>query len=116
MARGGPRPNSGRKKGSPNRTTLGKAATQAAIAASRVAPLSDFDPLEQLEIIAKQFLSQAAAEQRKGPDAIDRPVFNEHLLNAARVLKDIVPYRHSRLASMEHKFPQFDFSRLTDAQ
>jgi hypothetical protein len=80
----------------------------------------EFDPVDQLIVIAKQFLNQAMVEQRK-VDAEGRPtgnmgVFNEALLNAAKMCEKIAPYLRPRLGSVDHKFPQLDPSKMTDAQ
>jgi hypothetical protein len=88
MPRGGYRPNAGRKKGSFGKLTVG-----------HEAPRPDFDSLEQLRMIAKKFLGQAAAEQRKA-EGMNVKFFNECLLNAHRVLRDICPYDHAKLVSV----------------
>jgi hypothetical protein len=115
MPRGGSKPGErrgGRQKGSLNKLSIGR--VKARLAAS--AP--EFDPYDQLEIIAKTFLAQAAAEQRR-----DRP--NMRLVydlfdKAARVLRDMVPYKRARLTAMkvsgDEDAPLFNLSSLSDGE
>ena len=124
MAGGGQRPGAGRPKGSPNKHTVGKAMDEAkvraAIAAREPIPSASLDPVAAMELIYRQFMGQAAAEQGKVDDQGrrigDPAVWNDHLLNAQRVLRDMAPYLRPRLGSIDHKFPEMDLSRLTDAQ
>jgi hypothetical protein len=76
----------------------------------------EFDPYDQLEIIAKTFLRQAAAEQRR-----DRPnmrLVYDLLDKPARVLRDMVPYKRPRLTAMkvsgDQDAPLFNLSTLSD--
>jgi hypothetical protein len=82
------------------------------------------DSLEQMRAVAKQFLGQAAKEQQKLED-MDVKFFNECLLNAHRVLRDICPYDHAKLLAIKvsgdpanplHHVQELDLSRLTDEQ
>src|SRR5260221_117837 len=124
MAGGGQRPGAGRPKGSPNKRTVGKARDEAkvraAIAARDPIPSASLDPVAAMELIYRQFMGQAAAEQSRmneeGKRIGDPAIWNEHLMNAQRVLRDMAPYLRPRLGSIDHKFPEMDLSRLTDAQ
>jgi len=107
----------GRPKGSRNRRTLARLAAQATVDPG-------FDSLEQMRAVAKQFLGQAAKEQQK-LDGMDVKFFNECLLNAHRVLKDIAPYDHSKLLSIRvagdaanplRTVQELDLTRLSDEQ
>jgi len=78
----------------------------------------EFDPYDQLEIIAKTFLEQAEAEKQR-----DRPnmrLVDDLLDKAARVLRDMVPYTRPRLAAMkvsgDEDAPLFDLSALSDSE
>lgn len=121
MANGGARPGAGRPKGSKGRHTVGKARMEAlAIAAKEVAQSVILDPVLEMVIIYRQFMGQAAAEQNRvdetGKRVGDPEIWNDHLINAQRVLRDMAPYLRPRLGSIDHKFPEMDLSRLTDAQ
>ena len=78
----------------------------------------EFDPYNQLEIIAKAFLEQAHAERQR-----DRPnvrLVYDLLDKAARVLRDMVPYTRPRLTatkvSGDEDAPLFDLSALSDSE
>jgi len=115
MPRGGSKPGErrgGRQKGTPNKLSIGRMKAQLAVSAP------EFDPYDQLEIIAKTFLEQAHAEQRR-----DRP--NMRLVydlfdKAARVLRDLVPYKRARLTAMkvsgDEDAPLFNLSALSDRE
>ena len=101
--------------------TIGKAREEARAAAVSMPPPQSFpDPRAEMLIIYRQFMGQAAAEQQKvdaaGHRSGDPKIWNEHLLNAQRVMRDMAPYLVPRLGSIDHKFPEMDLSRLTDAQ
>lgn len=87
----------GRPPGSRNKRTIARLTAQAAAG-------SELDSLEQMRTIARQFLGQAAQEQQKA-EAMDRKFFNECLLNAHRVLKDICPYDHAKLLAIKMLAP-----------
>jgi hypothetical protein len=73
---------------------------EAAIAAgNEAAKKADFDSLEQLRAIAKLLISMTAAEQRK--ENPDKKWVRDTAEAAARVIKDILPYEHRRLATLE---------------
>ena len=89
MARGGARPNAGRKKNAPNKAS---ALREARIAASGVTPLDvmimdmrfHYDLYQ--EALAKQDIATAKVELKEARDAA----------------KDAAPYTHPRLAAIEH--------------
>jgi len=89
MARGGARPNSGRKKNSPNKATI---ARQERIASSGVTPLDVMIADMRLhydlyqEALAEKDIATAKAELKEARDAA----------------KDAAPYTHPRLAAVEH--------------
>jgi hypothetical protein len=110
MPRGGSKP--GERRGGRQKGTPGRVKAQLAVSAP------EFDPYDQLEIIAKTFLEQAHAEQR-----LDRP--NMRLVydlfdKAARVLRDLVPYKRARLTAMkvsgDEDAPLFNLSALSDRE
>src|SRR5258706_1468650 len=115
MPRGGSKPGErrgGRQKGAPNKLSIGRMKAQLAVSAP------EFDPYDQLEIIAKTFLEQAHAEKQR-----DRPnmrLVNDLFDKAARVLRDMVPYKRARLtaikASGDPDAPLFDLSSLSDSE
>jgi hypothetical protein len=115
MSRGGSKPGErrgGRQKGTPNKLSIGRMKAQLAVSAPA------FDPYEELEIIAKTFLEQAHAEQQR-----DRPNMKlafDLLDKAARVLRDLVPYKRARLTAMkvsgDEKAPLFDLSALSGSE
>jgi hypothetical protein len=76
------------------------------------------DPYDQLEIIAKTFLERARAEQHR-----DRPnvrLVDDLLDKAARVLRDMVPYKRARVTAMkvsgDSDAPLFNLSALSDQE
>jgi hypothetical protein len=89
------RPMKGRPPGSRNKRTVARLNAMAAT--------PELDSLEQMRAVAKQFLDQAAQEQQK--PVMDRKFFNECLLNAHRVLKDICPYDHAKLLAIKMLAP-----------
>lgn len=110
----------GRAKGTPNRATVAKHYQQQygvppppPIPPQPVREM--FDVLEQIETVAKYWMNQAIAEIRKG-NAGNRKSIGESMDKALKALVNLAPYRHARLASIDHKFPEVDLSRLTDAQ
>src|SRR5258707_13242254 len=115
MPRGGSKPGErrgGRQKGSLNNLSIGRMKAQLAVSAP------EFDPYDQLEIIAKTFLEQAHAEQQR-----DRPnmrLVDDLLDKAARVLRDMVPYKRPRLTatkvSGDTDAPLFNLSALSDSE
>src|SRR5260370_31605617 len=115
MPRGGSKPGErrgGRQKGSMNKLSIGRMKAQL----TKSTP--EFDPYDQLEVIAKTFLEQAHAEQRR-----DRPnirLVNDLLDKAARVLRDMLPYKRARLTAMkvsgDKDAPLFDLSALSDQE
>jgi hypothetical protein len=113
MPRGGSKPGErrgGRQKGSLNKLSIGRMKAQLA------AP--DFDPYDQLEIIAKTFLERARAEQvREKPNV---RVIDDLLDKAARVLRDMLPYKRARLSAMkvsgDRDAPLFDLTTLSDKE
>jgi hypothetical protein len=115
MPRGGSKPGErrgGRQKGSLNKLSIGRMKAQVAVS------VPEFDPYGQLEIIAKSFLERAHAEQHR-----DKPnirLVDDLLDKAARVLRDMVPYKRPRLAAVkvqgDPNAPLFDLSGLTDSE
>jgi hypothetical protein len=100
----------GRTRGTPNRRMK--------VTALLTEAQKSFDPYGELEKIAKDFLAQVAEEkQRPNPDTEH---VNELLEMAARVLKDMVPYRLPRLTatkvSGDKDAPLFDLSALSDSE
>jgi hypothetical protein len=115
MPRGGSKPGErrgGRQKGSLNKLSIGR--TKAHLAAS--AP--DFDPYDQLEIIAKTFLERARTEQHR--DKPNMRLVDDLLDKAARVLRDMVPYKRPRLSTTkvqgDKDAPLFDLTTLSDKE
>src|SRR5215468_10690643 len=109
MPRGGSKPGErrgGRQKGTPNKLSIGRLKAQLAVSAP------EFDPYDQLEIIAKSFLDRARAEQHR--DKPNMRLVDDLLDKAARVLRDMVPYTRPRLVatkiSGDKDAPLFDLS------
>jgi hypothetical protein len=102
----------GRQKGSLNKLSIGRMKARLATSAP------DFDPYDQLEIIAKTFLERAHAEQHR--DKPNTRLVDDLLDKAARVLRDMVPYKRPRLATMkvqgDPNAPLFDLTGLTDSE
>src|SRR6266542_5323844 len=128
--KGAPRPpDAGRKKGTPNKRTI---AIREAMARAVEARPADFDSLEQMRLVAKWFLGQAAEAMKrtrevveKGEDGKERKVLRsapdvklaaDHLKNALSALKEIAPYEYARKASIHHTVRAVDPSLLTDEQ
>jgi len=100
----------GRQKGTPNKLSIGRMKAQLAVSAP------EFDPYDRLEIIARTLLEQVDAEKRR-----DRPNMRlvcDLLDKAARVLRDMVPYKRARLSAVkvsgDEDAPLFNLSALTD--
>ncbi|HMA74721.1 MAG TPA: hypothetical protein VKP67_25005 [Xanthobacteraceae bacterium] len=78
----------------------------------------EFDPYDQLEIIAKAFLERARAEQYR--DKPNMRLIDDLLDRAARVLRDMVPYKRPRLSTTkvqgDKDYPLFDLSALSDSE
>ena len=115
MPRGGSKPGErrgGRQKGSLNKLSLGRMKAQVAVSAR------EFDPYDQLEIIAKTFLERARTEQQR--DKPNARLFDDLLDRAARVLRDMVPYKRPRLSTTkvqgDKDAPLFDLSGLSDSE
>lgn len=89
MARGGARPNSGRKRNSPNKATKER---QERIAASGVTPLDVM--IEDMRF--HYDLYQTALAEK------DIPAAKQELKEAREAAKDAAPYTHPRLAAIEH--------------
>ena len=83
----------GRKKGTPNKLSIGRVKAAVATAAP------EFDSLDQLRLIAKHFLDQATAEGKK--KKANMRWLNDCLDRAARVLRDIVPFEHPKLSAVK---------------
>jgi hypothetical protein len=86
--------------------------------AQLAASAADFDLYDQLEIIAKTFLERARAEQvREKPNV---RVIDDLLDKAARVLRDMLPYKRARLSAMkvsgDRDAPLFDLTTLSDRE
>ncbi len=96
----------------PNKLSIGRMKAQMA------AGVPEFDPYDQLENIAKTFLERARAEQRR--DKPNMRLVDDLLDKAARVLRDMVPYKRPRLTatkvSGDKEAPLFDLSTLTDSE
>src|SRR5258708_39863359 len=115
MPRGGSKPGErrgGRQTGSLNKLSIGRMKAQLAVSAR------EFDPYDQLEIIAKTFLERARAERHR--DKPNMKLVDDLLDKAARVLRDMVPYKRPRLTatkvSGDKDAPLFDLSTLTDSE
>ena len=114
MPRGGSKPGErrgGRQKGTPNKLSIGRLKAAVATAAP------EFDSLDRLRLIAKHFLDQATAEGKKKNSNIRR--INDCLDRAARVLRDIVPFEHPKLAAVKlggDPDAPLNLSGLTDAE
>ncbi len=78
----------------------------------------EFDSYDQLEIIAKTFLERARAERHR--DKPNRRLVDDLLDKAARVLRDMVPYKRARLSAMkvsgDQDAPLFNLSALSDSE
>ncbi len=115
MPRGGSKPGErrgGRQKGTPNKLSIGRMKAQLVVSAP------EFDPYDQLEIIAKTFLERARAEQHR--DKPNMRFVDDLLDKAARVLRDMLPYKRARLTAMkvsgDRDAPLFDLSALSDQE
>ena len=115
MPRGGSKPGErrgGRQKGTPNKPSIGRMKAQLAVSAP------EFDSYDQLEIIAKTFLERARAERHR--DKPNRRLVDDLLDKAARVLRDMVPYKRARLSAMkvsgDQDAPLFNLSALSDSE
>jgi hypothetical protein len=115
MPRGGSKPGErrgGRQKGSLNKLSIGRIKAQLAVSAP------EFDPYDQLEIIAKSFLERARAEQHR--DKPNMRLVDDLLDKAARVLRDILPYKRPRLSTTklqgDKDYPLFDLSALSEPE
>jgi hypothetical protein len=115
MPRGGSKPGErrgGRQKGTPNKLSIGRMKAQLAVSAP------EFDSYDQLEIIAKTFLERARAERHR--DKPNRRLVDDLLDKAARVLRDMVPYKRARLSAMkvsgDQDAPLFNLSALSDSE
>jgi len=115
MPRGGSKPGErrgGRQKGTPNKLSIGRMKAQLAVSAR------EFDSYDQLEIIAKTFLERARAERHR--DKPNRRLVDDLLDKAARVLRDMVPYKRARLSAMkvsgDQDAPLFNLSALSDSE
>jgi hypothetical protein len=115
MPRGGSKPGErrgGRQKGSLNKLSIGRMKAQLAGSAP------EFDPYDQLEIIAKTFLERARVEQHR--DKPNMRLVYDLLDKSARVLRDMLPYKRARLTatklSGDKDAPLFDLSGLSDQE
>jgi len=115
MPRGGSKPGErrgGRQKGTPNKLSIGRMKAQLAVSAP------EFVTYDQLEIIAKTFLERARAERHR--DKPNRRLVDDLLDKAARVLRDMVPYKRARLSAMkvsgDQDAPLFNLSALSDSE
>ncbi len=113
--RGGSKPGErrgGRQKGSLNKLSIGRMKAQVATRAP------EFDPYDQLEIIAKTFLERARTEQSR--DKPNMSLVDDLLDKAARVIRDMMPYKRPRLAAVkvsgDKDAPLFDLTQLTDSE
>jgi hypothetical protein len=79
---------------------------------------AEFDPYDQLEIIAKTFLERAHAEQHR--DKPNMRLIDDLLDKAARVLRDMLPYKRARLTATklcgDKDAPLFNLSGLSDQE
>jgi hypothetical protein len=94
MPRGGSKPGErrgGRQKGSLNKLSIGRVKAQLAVNAP------EFDPYDQLEIIAKTFLEQAHAEKQR-----DRPCLTRLLVSAFRTWLTPPHERFTKLQTRKH--------------
>jgi hypothetical protein len=102
----------GRLKGTPNKLSIGRMKAQFAVSAP------EFDPYDQLEIIARSFLERAQAEQHR--DKPNMRLVDDLLDKAARVLRDMVPYKRPRLSTTkvqgDRDAPLFNLSALSDSE
>lgn len=116
MPKGGSKPGErrgGRQKGTTNKRTAGVPVVEKPAKPVVMDRSATFNAFEQLETIAKYFLGQAAAEQRKREPS--QKLISDYLDKAGRILKDMVPYQLPRLASVDLKLQPVDLSRVTDA-
>ena len=89
----------GRRKGSPNKRTIGEVAARRAQIQEAIVKSEHFDSLDQMRAIAKLFIGMAASEQRR--DKPDQKWMKELGDSAAKTLAYILPYEHRRLATLE---------------
>jgi hypothetical protein len=95
-----------------NKLSIGRMKSQLAASAP------EFDPYDQLEIIAKSFLERAQAEQHR--DKPNMRLVYDLLDRAARVLRDMMPYKRPRLSTTkvqgDKDYPLFDLSALSESE
>ncbi|SRR6266700_4550940 len=98
MAQKGAPKTGGRRPGGRNKRTI--AADRFLDAGGLSSPAAQqFDPILQMELLAKKWLSRSAAEEKKehpNPDTIDR--YDEKALTA---LDKMAPYRKPKLATVK---------------
>lgn len=100
----------GRKKGSLNKRTIGlKEAAKVLASQEPHAPVKppDMDSLDAQRQIAKTLMGMAAAEQqrvnadRMAKKKVDDKRLQDLLEAASRVWKEVLPYEHRRLATLQ---------------
>jgi hypothetical protein len=114
MPRGGSNPGErrgGRQKGSLNKLSIGRMKAQLAVSAP------EFDPYDHGNH-RQDLLERARAERRR--DKPNMRLVDDLLDKAARVLRDMLPYKRARLTAMkvsgDRDAPLFDLSALSDQE
>jgi hypothetical protein len=117
--RGGSKPGErrgGRPKGGLNKRTIER---QKAFAEARAATKADgFDSVDQMRVVAKYFMEQAAVEQKRGAKADGRRI-GELMLQAHSVLRDLARYEHPQLSTLKvagDPNAPLNLSSLSDAE
>jgi hypothetical protein len=101
----------GRQKGSLNKLSIGRMKAQLAVSAP------EFDPYDHGNH-RQDLLERARAERRR--DKPNMRLVDDLLDKAARVLRDMLPYKRARLTAMkvsgDRDAPLFDLSALSDQE
>jgi len=101
----------GRRKGTPNKITLVRAAQVAEVARATGKKLG----VEIMEEAANYFFGLAARHQPTGPDP-NPTLFREYLKDAADYASKLAPYQSHRLSSITIQRNPVDLSKLTNAE
>jgi hypothetical protein len=116
MPRGGSKPgerrSNGRPKGSLNKLSIGRMKAQLA------AREPEFDPYDKLQALAEE-LSNDVKQERSSPKP-NQARIDQLRDMLSRVLRDMVPYKRPRLATMkvqgDKDAPLFDLTQLSDSE
>ena len=107
----------GRRKGTPNKTVVAKAAHILA-AAGETAKAPSFSAYLRLFELAEDYDRELAAATAKRPQ--NQTEIIEYRERLARILKDLLPYEKPRLTTTkvqgDKDYPLFDLSALSDSE